>query len=179
MLVIAAPELTAGAATDLANIGSAVSAAHMVAATPTVAVIPAVADEISASIAHLFSRHAQDYQALAGQAAAFHEQFAQQLVASGHSYAGAEAANAALLGPAATMAASPTVSNPILVLLNDVVNGLFNLSLRFASLFLPANVGPLEIAVLSALSIPLFVSLGLLLAPPFLLLSIAILLLGG
>ena len=47
----------------------------MVAAAPTVALIPAAADEVSASIAHLFSQHAQDYQALAGQAAVFHEQF--------------------------------------------------------------------------------------------------------
>ncbi|MGA7055357.1 MAG: PE family protein, partial [Mycobacterium sp.] len=48
------------AATDLANIGSTVNAAHMAAATPTVAVIPAAADEVSSSIAHLFSQHAQD-----------------------------------------------------------------------------------------------------------------------
>jgi hypothetical protein len=73
-LVIAAPELMADTATDLANIGSTLNAAHLAAATPTAAVVPAAADEVSVSIAHLFSLHAQDYQALAGQAAAFHEQ---------------------------------------------------------------------------------------------------------
>jgi PE family len=96
-LLIAAPESMTAAATDLANIGSALSAAHTAAATPTVAVIPAAADEVSASIAHLFSQHAQEYQALAGQAAAFQEQFVQHLTSSAGSYASAEAASAASL----------------------------------------------------------------------------------
>ena len=53
-----------------AAIGPTLSTAHMAAAVPTVAVVPAAADEVSAGIAHLFSAHAQDYQALAGRAAA-------------------------------------------------------------------------------------------------------------
>jgi len=105
-LVTAAPELMTVAATDLANIGSTISAAHLVAATPTVAVVPAAADEVSSGIAHLFSQHAQDYQALAGQAAAFHEQFVQHLTSSAGSYASAEAASAKLLQPLAGSAAS-------------------------------------------------------------------------
>jgi hypothetical protein len=96
-LVIAAPELMADTAMDLANIGSTLNAAHMTAATPTVAVVPAAADEVSVSIAHLFSVHAQDYQALAGRAAAFHEQFVEHLTSSAASYANTEAANATLL----------------------------------------------------------------------------------
>ena len=104
--VIAAPDLIATAATDLAAIGSTVSAAHMTAAAPTVAVIPAAADEVSAGIAHVFSVHAQDYQGLAGQAAAFHEQFVQHLTASARSYASAEAANAAVLQPSNANAGS-------------------------------------------------------------------------
>ena len=99
-LVIAAPELMEAAATDLATVASRVSAAHMAAEARTVAVMPAAADEVSASIAHLFSLHAQDYQGLAGQAAALHEQFVQHLTASAHSYAGTEAAAAASLQPA-------------------------------------------------------------------------------
>ena len=97
--VIAAPEMMTSAATDLATIGSNVSAAHMAAAPPTVALVPAAADQVSASIAHLFSQHAANYQALAGQAAAFHEQFVQHLTANAGSFAGAEAANTALLQP--------------------------------------------------------------------------------
>ena len=98
-IVIAAPELMNTAATNLANIGSNLSAAHTAAAAQTTGVIPAAADEVSASIAQLFSAHAQDYQALAGRAAAFHQQFMQNLTASAGSYASAEAANASLLQP--------------------------------------------------------------------------------
>jgi hypothetical protein len=104
--VIAAPELINTAATDLANIGSNLSAAHAAAAAPTTGVIPAAADEVSASIAQLFSQHAHDYQALAGRAAAFQEQFVQGLTASARSYAGAEAANASLLQPLNAFAGS-------------------------------------------------------------------------
>ncbi|MGO9926205.1 MAG: PE family protein [Mycobacterium sp.] len=95
--VMAAPEMMAAAATDVAAVGATLSVAHMAAVAPTVAVIPAAADEVSASIAHLFSRYAQDYQALAGQVAAFHEEFVRQLNASARSYAATEAASAASL----------------------------------------------------------------------------------
>ena len=88
--------LAAGAA-DLATIDSSLSAAHTAAAAPTVALVPAGADEVSASIAHLFSQHAGDYQAVARQAAAFHEQFTQNLNASARSYASTEAANTSSL----------------------------------------------------------------------------------
>ncbi len=95
--LIAAPEMMTAVATDLATIGSDVNAAHMVAAAPTVALVPAAADEVSAGIAQVFSQHAQGYQSLAGQAAVFHEQFVQHLTAGAHSYAATEAANAASL----------------------------------------------------------------------------------
>jgi hypothetical protein len=42
--VIAVPEMMTSAAADLATIASNVSAAHMVAATRTTAVLPAAAD---------------------------------------------------------------------------------------------------------------------------------------
>jgi hypothetical protein len=95
--MIAAPEMMTAAATDLATIDSSLSAAHTAAAAPTVALAPAAADEVSASIAHLFSRYAGGYQALAGQASAFHEQFVQHLKASAGSYASIEAANTSSL----------------------------------------------------------------------------------
>ena len=93
--VIAAPDMMAAAAADLATIGSNVNAAHM-AAAPTVAVAPAAADEVSVGIAHLFSGYGQEYQKLAGQAAAVQDQFVKNLKASAVSYASAEAANTAL-----------------------------------------------------------------------------------
>jgi hypothetical protein len=123
--VIAAPEMMTSAAADLATIGSNVSAAHTAAAAPTLAVMPAGADEVSASIAHLFSQHAQGYQALAGQAAAFHEEFVQNLTASAGSYAATEAANASLLQPLTASAGSftsaiATLQSQIHNLLNSV-----------------------------------------------------------
>jgi PE family len=99
--VIAAPEMMTAAAADLATIGSNVSAAHMAAAAPTLAVLPAAADEVSASIAHLFPEQAQAFHALAGNAAAFHDQFVATLKTSGGFYSATEAAAAASLQPAA------------------------------------------------------------------------------
>ncbi len=104
--VIAAPGLIRTAAADVAAIGSTVNAAHMAAAAPTVTVIPAAADEVSASVAHLFSSYAQDIQGLAGKAAAFQGQFVQHLTAGANSYAHTEAANAVLLRPASAVTGS-------------------------------------------------------------------------
>ena len=88
--VIAAPEMMTAAATDLATIGLDLSAAHMVAATPTIGLVPAAADEVSTGVAHLFSRYAQDFHGLAGRASAFHEQFGQNVKTGAASYASTE-----------------------------------------------------------------------------------------
>ncbi len=145
----AAPESMTLAAADLANIGSAISAAHMVAATPTVAVIPAAADEVSSSIAHLFSQHAQDYQALAGQAAAFHEQFVQHLTSSAGSYASAEAASAALLQPLTASAGAFAAANTALE--NALTNAL---TVALAIITLPI-IGVLLLPFLSVVAVAL------------------------
>ena len=79
--VIAAPEMMTSAATDLAGLGSMLSEAHAVAAVPTTGILAAAEDEVSAAIASLFSGHAQAFQALGAQAAAFHDQFVQALTA--------------------------------------------------------------------------------------------------
>jgi hypothetical protein len=95
--VVAVPEALGTAASDLAAIGSNVSAAHTAAAAGTLAVLPAAADEVSASIAQLFSQHAAGYQGMAAQAAAFNDQFVQHLTAGAFSYASIEAAIASFL----------------------------------------------------------------------------------
>ena len=95
--VIAQPELVATAATNLANIGSAITQANAAAAGQTTAVLSAGADEVSAAVAALFGAHAQSYQALSAQAAAFHEQFVQALSAGAGAYTSAEAASASPL----------------------------------------------------------------------------------
>jgi PE family len=94
--VIAAPELIAAAAADVGAIGSTLNAATVAAALPTVGLAPAAADEVSASIAQLFSEHAQDYQAAAGQASAFLAQFGDNLTRSADLYALIETVSACL-----------------------------------------------------------------------------------
>jgi hypothetical protein len=118
--VIAAPEMMAAAATDLTTVGSNVSAAYAAAAAPTVAVLPAAADEVSAGIAAVFSDHAQTFQGLAGQAALLHDQFVQRLQTSAGSYAGAEAAATTWLQPLtpATGAATGSLPGPLTLLRN-------------------------------------------------------------
>lgn len=118
--VIAKPELIASAATDLANIGAGLDAAHLTAAPSTVAVPPAAADEVSTGIADFFARHAQEYQARAAQLAAAREQFVENLTSSAGSYAAAESANAAALQPAA--AAAGSIGNAITTLWGDIQN---------------------------------------------------------
>lgn len=171
--VIAAPELMEVAARDLAAIGSTVSAAHMAAGAPTVALTPAAADDVSANIAHLFSAYAQDYQGLAARAAAFHEQFVQHLTAGAGSYAATEAAAASSLGlPAA--AADPNVS-AILGSLDQWVNSLISaIEPQLPTIFALIEIAIIAIAVVAALIIvaPLLPALIPALAP-FLLLLVA------
>jgi PE family len=109
--VNAAPEILGAAAADLATIDSSLGAAHTAAAAPTIALVPAAADEVSASIAHLFSQHADDYQAVAGHAAAFHEQFIRHLNASARSYDSTEAANTSSLRSLAASTGSHASAN--------------------------------------------------------------------
>ncbi|REZ43497.1 PE family protein, partial [Mycobacterium tuberculosis] len=59
--VIAAPEVIAAAATDLASLGSSISAANAAAAANTTALMAAGADEVSTAIAALFGAHGQAY----------------------------------------------------------------------------------------------------------------------
>src|SRR5271163_2673855 len=95
--VIAAPEYVAAAATDLANIGSAIDTANSAAQSPTSNVLAAGADEVSVSIAALFDAHAAAYQALSAQATLFHQQFVQLMSGGAAQYALTEATNASPL----------------------------------------------------------------------------------
>src|SRR5689334_3415317 len=92
--VIAAPEFLGAAASDLANIGSALGAANAAAAAPTTGVLAAGADEVSAAVAALFAAHAQEYQTLSAQVESFHQQFVALMNSGAAQYAVAEAANA-------------------------------------------------------------------------------------
>ena len=89
------PEILTAAAGQLQGIGMAIAAQNAVAATPTVGVVPAAADEVSALTAMQFSAHASTYQTVSAQASAIHDMFVRILSASAGSYATTEAANAA------------------------------------------------------------------------------------
>jgi PE family len=92
--VTAQPEALTAAATNLAGIGTSMSAQNAAAAAPTTGVVPAAADEVSALTAAQFAVHAQLYQAISAQAEAIHQSFVSTLGTSATSYAVTEAANA-------------------------------------------------------------------------------------
>ena len=77
--LVATPETVASAASDLAGIGTSISAANSAAGAPITGVIAVAEDEVSAAIASLFSGHGRQFQALITQAAAFQTQFVQAL----------------------------------------------------------------------------------------------------
>src|SRR5262245_36564854 len=107
---IAAPDLMAVAARDLAGIGSAISAANAAAAGPTAEILAAAADEVSTQIAALFGAYADGYRMVTAQAAAFHDTFVQAVSAGAASYASAEANAAALLGTPLTATSAAATS---------------------------------------------------------------------
>ncbi len=100
--VIATPDLLASAAADAERISTALNTATAAAAGPTTSFASMAADEVSTTIARLFSGYAQLYQGLSAQAAAFHEEFVRALAAGGAWYAETEAANATLTQMVAT-----------------------------------------------------------------------------
>ena len=109
--VLTTPEMLAAAATDVGNIGSAISTASSTAAGPTTGLLPAAEDDVSAAIAKLFGAYGQEYQAVVSQAAAFHSEFTQALAAAGNAYLEAESANSALMsGPSNAL---NTITAPI------------------------------------------------------------------
>jgi hypothetical protein len=97
--VLADPGIMTAAASDLATIGSHLSAAHLVAAAQTTSVLPAAADEVSTAIANLMSTHALAFQATAHSASTFHQQFTQHINAAAAAYSSAESGIAATLTP--------------------------------------------------------------------------------
>jgi hypothetical protein len=112
-VLIAAPDLLSSAATDLKSMGSALGAANASAAGPTTLLAAAGADEISTAVAALFTEQGQQYQAIASQAAAFHDRFTAALTAGATSYASAEAVNIEQLvnAPFQALTGRPLIGN--------------------------------------------------------------------
>jgi hypothetical protein len=92
--VVTAPELMASAATDLSNIGSAVTSANAAAAARTTNMLAAAEDEVSTAVASLFSGHGQAFHAVSATAADFHGQFVSVLRGGAGAYLRTEVANA-------------------------------------------------------------------------------------
>nr|WP_269473869.1 PecA family PE domain-processing aspartic protease [Mycobacterium heidelbergense] len=99
------------------SIGSALDAAHAAVATPTTQLVAAGADEVSTAVAAVFAGYGQQYQALAGQVAAFHGWFTGTLATNANSYAAAEATNIQQLlsgvvsGPVRELTGRPLIGN--------------------------------------------------------------------
>lgn len=87
------PALVAAAASDLAGIGSAVTAANLAAMLSTTQLLAAGGDEVSAAIAALLGEHGQAYQVISAETAKLHGQLVQALDVGAGAYAAAEAAN--------------------------------------------------------------------------------------
>lgn len=121
--VVAVAEVLASAATDVAGIGSTVDAANAAAAAQTTGILAAAQDEVSEAIAALFSSRGHQYQALAAQAAAFHDHFVQALNASGGAYGSAEAANAAPLQDLLNVINAPVQTLTGRALIGEGANG--------------------------------------------------------
>jgi PE-PPE domain/PE family len=122
--VFAAPEYVATAATDLADIGSAISSANTAASHATSTVAAAAGDEVSAGIAALFGAHGQEYQALLRQATALHDRFVATLAATGNAYARAEAEAASTLRALTGSTATNPVFGPVTQAPDPAVNGI-------------------------------------------------------
>ena len=82
-LVFVVPDILTGAATNLASIGSAISAANAAAAVPTTGVQAAAADQVSATVSALFGDYGREFQALSAQVRLFHEAFVAALGSGG------------------------------------------------------------------------------------------------
>ncbi|MDD4867043.1 MAG: PE family protein [Mycobacterium sp.] len=112
--LLAAPEALAEAGSDLAALGSAITAANAAAAAPTTGLPAAAADEVSTQLAALFSQHGHGMQQLTARLAAFHEQFVEALTSAASTYAAAEANAAQTLANAIDKPAELLRGNPLI-----------------------------------------------------------------
>ncbi|OBA69139.1 PE family protein [Mycobacterium sp. 1554424.7] len=97
-IVIAQPEILAGAAAEMQALNALVAAGNAAAAAPTTGVVPAAADLVSMLTAAHFASHARLYQEVSAQAAALRDLLATTLGVSAGSYEATEAANTNAVG---------------------------------------------------------------------------------
>jgi len=88
------PEMLAATANLLGGIDTSMAVRNAFAAAPTIGVVPAASDQVSALIATQFAAHATIYQTVSAQAMAIRELVTTTLGINAGSYAFAGAANA-------------------------------------------------------------------------------------
>jgi PE family len=93
-LLSVAPDIVSEASGNLENLGTALRSANASAASQTTAVVAPAADEVSAAITAALGTHAQEFQTLNAQAAAFHDEFVSRLSGGAAQYVSTELANA-------------------------------------------------------------------------------------
>jgi len=142
------PDIVSAASGNLENLGSALRDASAAAACQTTAVAAPAADEVSAAVAALLGTHAQEFQTLNAQAAAFHDEFVNRLSGGAAQYVSTELANAqqtllsAVNAPAQALtgtgqgAAAVAAANAADVITND-----------FGGISINYPLGPLELAL--------------------------------
>ncbi|MHA7653657.1 PE-PPE domain-containing protein [Mycobacterium sp. ML4] len=91
---VASPDFLMAAASDLAAVGSAISAANEAVAQRITSLSGAAADEVSTAIAALFGWHGRQYQAVSAQVSQSQQRFGRGLMATADAYMTAEIANA-------------------------------------------------------------------------------------
>uniref|UniRef100_UPI0006865F5D PE family protein n=1 Tax=Mycobacterium asiaticum TaxID=1790 RepID=UPI0006865F5D len=121
--LVAIPDVMTLMASDLASIGTTLGAANAAASAHTTALVSAAGDEVSAAVSTVFGAHANQYQAVSAQAAAFHEQFVRALNAGGNLYAAADAINASPLQVALDAVNAPARALLGRPLIGDGANG--------------------------------------------------------
>lgn len=139
-LLSVAPDIVSAASGNLDNLGSALRSASAAAAGQTTAVVAPAADEISAAITALLGSHAQEFQAVNAQAAAFHDEFVSNLNGGAAQYVAAELANAQqILGPGGAAVPADVAISGLPGFSQNFNFGPFGLSLSTANVSLGAN----------------------------------------
>lgn len=98
--VLVVPHQIQLAASNLAGVGSLVETARAASAVSTTAIVPAAADEVSESIASLFSVQAREFQAISAKAEQFHADLVQRLTSAAGIYETTEVGSAAAMAAA-------------------------------------------------------------------------------
>lgn len=112
--MFATPEALAAAASDIAGIGSGISAANAAISLPTTGVVASAADAVSTQVAALLSAHGQGYQQISAQVSEFHDRMVAALSSGANAYASAEASAANALAGAAKSPAAELLGQPLL-----------------------------------------------------------------